>query len=174
VLPFILLKLLAFIPGGNLLKGTSGKLILIGLAVAAVAFFAWRFIEGIKEDALNEVFAKQATQLIEQQQKQFDLRNKVRDKGDQIQTEVIQDRQTLILEIERLRNDVRGSKPEDDGEVAPVLANVIEHLRRMQEVQKPAEESTLDKTARKLGETAKDLQETGNSAIDKWKKGLSR
>jgi len=171
VLPFILLKLLAFIPGGNLLKGTSGKLILIGLAVAVVAFFAWRFIEGIKEDALNEVFAKQATQLIEQQQKQFELRNRVRDTGDQIQTEVIQDRQALILEIERLRNDVRGSKPEDDGEVAPVLANVIEHLRRMQEVQKPAEESTLNKTARKLGEATKGLKETGNSVIDNWKKG---
>ena len=171
MLPFVLLKLLAFIPGGNLLKGTSGKLILIGLAVAAVAFFAWRFIEGIKEDALNEVFAKQATQLIEQQQKQFELRNRVRDTGDQIQTELKQDRQALILEKERLRNDDRGSKPEDDGEVAPVLANVIEHLRRMQEVQKPAEESTLDKTARKLGETTKGLKETGNSVIDSWKKG---
>jgi len=41
----------------------------------------------------------------------------------------------------------------------------------MQEVQKPAEESTLDKTARKLGEATKGLKETGNSVIDNWKKG---
>lgn len=162
---FLGLKALSFLPFGNFLRGTMGKLLLIGIVLAAVAFAIWKWKESIREEAYNQIYSQQAEQLIKEQQEEFRRMQEVIEKGNKIQSKTVEDRHELILEIEKLRNEARTAPSEKDGEVAPVLKETIESIREIENRQ--PEKKTVGE---KVGEAVDETVSTGNKAIDAWKK----
>jgi hypothetical protein len=175
VIPFFAAaKLLAFIPGGNLLKGTTGKLILIGLAIAAIIFLVWRYNEHIRAEVYNRIYQEQAEQHLKEQKEEFERSQRIFKEAQDATLRLSRENEKRARDIERLRSQVRSSAPEDDGPVAPVLKNALESIRVI-EAGTPPPEKTLGE---KVGDTVKGAVDssvdTGNKAIDEWRRKLDK
>lgn len=175
-MPFFALKFLSFLPFGNLLRGASGKLILILGIVLVIAFGIWKIRHDIFESAYNQIFAEQAVELVKQQKREYEKFQELASERERFLDERARSREELIIEIQRIQSIVDYSRPEDDGEVAPVLREVISHLRSLEEATKPKqkkpkkEPSLLDKLKDKVPSFRGETEKSDNSVIDKWKK----
>ena len=175
--PLFLLKGLSFLPFGSFLK--NPKVLIGGILIIALVFVYFKWKNNIIERVENEIYTEQAEALLEQQKREFETQQRLQEEAARHTQRLAQQRETLIRDIERLRGDVRSSAAEDDGDVAPVLANVIEAIRaREGTLTKPAAAPTLGERTDALLEDGADavdeLRETGNSAIDEWRKKLKR
>ena len=173
-MPFFALKFLSFLPFGNLLRGASGKLILFGGLALLIAFGVWKIRQNIYERAYNEVYAEQAEEILTQKQREYEKLEELTNAREKFLGDRQRSREELILEIQRIRSFIEYSRPEDDGEVAPVLRDVITHLRSLEasttKPEKPKEEpGLLDKLKDKVP-SFEEIEKSGNSIIDKWKK----
>lgn len=178
-IPFIAAKLLSFLPFGNLLRGTSGKLILVGLAAAAVAFLVWKWKDNIRNEAYDAIFSRQAEEVIKEQKKEFEKLQKAIESSRQIERNVLEKRQKLTVETEELIKEIRQANAEDDGPVAPVLKMSVEFIRDREATKKGTKtvvDKAIDVTKKAVEATGKAVDkagESGNSVIDAWKKGLA-
>lgn len=177
-MPFFALKFLSFLPFGNLLRGASGKLILFGGLALVIAFGIWKIRHDIYERAYNEVYAEQAEEILKQKEREYEKLEELAKFTDEFTGDHYRSREELIIEIQKIRSMVEYSRPEDDGEVAPVLRAVIDHIRSLEaktakvKVEEPKEEpSLLDKALDKIPYIGDESEESsGNSIIDSWKK----
>ena len=170
-MPFFALKFLSFLPFGNLLRGASGKLILFGGLALLIAFGVWKIRHNIYERAYNEVYAEQAEEILKQKQSEYEKLEELTNAREKFLGDRQRSREELILEIQRIRSFIEYSRPEDDGEVAPVLRDVITHLRSLEastvKLEEPEKEPGL---LDKLKDKVPSFEKSGNSIIDKWKK----
>lgn len=169
-MPFLALKFLSFLPFGNLLRGASGKLILVLGIVLVIAFGVWKIRHDIFESAYNQIFAEQAEELVKQQQIEYEKLQELTSERERFLGERAVTREALVIEIQRIRSIIDYSRPEDDGKVSPVLREVISHLRSLegtttkQKEPKEKPSNVWDKVP-----YLEEIKESGNSIIDKWK-----
>ena len=175
-MPFFALKFLSFLPFGNLLRGASGKLILFGGLALLIAFGVWKIRHNIYEKVYNEVYAEQAEEILQQKEREYEKLEELTKIREELTEEHFRSREELIIEIQRIKSMIEYSRPEDDGEVAPVLRDVISHLRSLEErtakVKEPEKEpSLLDRVLDKVPYIGDETEKSsGNSIIDGWKK----
>lgn len=181
-MPFFLLKGLSFLPFGGIFKNPK---VLIGLIlIAVVAFGIWKWKASIKEAIYNQIYTEQAEQHIENQRREMERRQQLMDESNRAVRRAQEERQRLLREIESARQATRNVDPERNGTVAPVLEDALEFIRSRQGIAvapvEPAERTIgqrateiLD-SGREAAEDAvgrtQEAWETGNSAIDAWRK----
>lgn len=131
---FFWTKLLAFLPGGNFLRSTLGKIVLgVGLAVAVWAGFnLWlhNHDNSIRDAALTEFNQQQFLELERQreeyEQRIADLEESQAERVGRLEAE----RDAAQEEAEELINDLRsGEFDGDDDPSSPILQEAIRQLQ---------------------------------------------
>ncbi len=174
MLPFIIAKALAFLPFGGLLRGATGKMILILVVIVALGFAYWKFKDNIRTAIVNEINQKTAEQILQDKEDQILKQNlflirqrEINEQRLHEQKKQIENRNTLSIIIEK-------TTPEEDGPVAPVLRNVFEQINVFEGNVTPARENIKDVVDNDppsaLDRTVESIKSTGNSAIDAWRK----
>lgn len=155
---FIIAKLLAFLPFGNLLKGASGKLIMIAGVILLLVFLVWRYNSSIMEKATAIFNQQQLAETVEFQQREIERLHGIEGERNRAIEKAIADNETLLLIINGAKQDARDFEPSPASPVLQHTLRVIAELEKGDRV-----------------EDSKDVEPTGNSAIDAWKekaKGL--
>lgn len=186
-MPFFLLKGLSFLPFGGILKNPK---VLIGVIIVVVlAFGIYKWKSSIKEAIYNELFSEQVEQHMENQRKELERTRQLLEEGTQAVDNARKERQKLLTEIEDARTATRNVTSDQNGPVAPVLSEALNFIREretaagntgesaVEGVSEPREETLKEKLSNAVDSSlealkgAKDsVTETGNSAIDAWKK----
>lgn len=122
---FTVTKLLSFLPMGNMLRGTSGKIILIIGALVGLAFLVWQWKDAIRETVFNEIYAEQAQAALEDQQRRQEIIQDISEKNRELERELERTTRELTRKADEIEKSIKGSSDKDDGEVAPVLRNTL-------------------------------------------------
>lgn len=154
---FAAAKLLGFLPFGNLLKGGTGKLILIGMALVAALFLYWKWKDSIKEAVYNEIFAQQVETHLENQRKELEQLKRITAQREQAILDLIEQQKVILRDTSELVKRIESGNLED-GPVAPVLREAVEGLRSRLE---PEGEKLLNSAPRAP-------KRTGNAVIDEF------
>lgn len=158
MIPFFALKALSFLPFGSLLKGGSLKVILIGVAVAAVAFGIWKWKDNIKTAVYNEVYAEQQEQIIEKQKRQLELTERLMAERERAVQEALDAQAKLREAIQMDKMELRRQEFEAM-QVPPVISAALDIIRRAEHL------------PRKGGEQPPEAEKSsGNSIVDAWKR----
>lgn len=151
---FLIAKLLAFLPFGNILKGASGKLIMIAGVILLVVFLVWRYNHAITERVTAMFNQQQLQSTVVFQQKEITRLREIEAERNRAIEQSIKNNEALLLMIGKTKQEVRS----DD--FTPTTASpVLQHTLR----------AIAEFEAGKSEEVAPN-GETGNSAIDAWKK----
>ncbi len=151
---FLIAKLLAFLPFGNLLKGASGKLIMIAGVLLLVVFLVWRYNHAITERVTAMFNQQQLQSTVVFQQKEITRLREIEEERNRAIQQAIKDNEALLLMVGKTKQEVRSDdfKPEI---ASPVLQHTLRAIAGF--------ESGKTEEATPGGDT-------GNSAIDAWKK----
>lgn len=149
---FIIAKLLAFLPFGNLLKGASGKLIMIVGAILLVVFLVWRYNSVIIERATAMFNQQQLEETVAFQQREITRLHSIEAERNKAIEQAIADNEALLLMINGAKQDARGFEPK---QASPVLQHTLKTISEFENGERVVEE---------------EVEPTGNSAIDAWKK----
>lgn len=176
-MPFFLLKGLSFLPFGGLLK--NPKVIIGAIVIAALVFGYIKWKSAIKQAIFAQIYTEQAEQHIENQRREMERTQELMNESNRAVRQAQEKRHKLLTEIEAARSATRNVSPERNGTVAPVLSDALDFIRARQTAPEPAERTLGDKIGEAVDEGTEALQdaqesatETGNSAIDAWKKKL--
>lgn len=154
---FLFAKLLAFLPFGNVLKGASGKLILIAGVILLIVFMVWNFKEKIKEQVAAVFMQQQLEDTIVFQQQEISRLRGIEEERNSAIAKAIADNEALVIMINETKQEIRSDafSPEV---ASPVLQHAIKAI------------SEFEKGAGVVVEEPKGAEATGNSVIDAWKK----
>jgi uncharacterized coiled-coil protein SlyX len=150
---FIIAKLLAFLPFGNLLKGASGKLIMVIGAILLVVFLIWRYNNVIIERATAMFNQQQLEETVAFQQREISRLHSIEAERNKAIEKAIADNEALLLMINGAKQDARGFTPKT---ASPVLQHTLKTISKFEN--------------RERVEDTSEAEPTGNSAIDAWKK----
>ena len=161
MVPFVLMKALSFLPFGGLLKGGSLKMILIVAAVAAVAFGVWKWKDGIKTAVYNEIYADRQEQIIEDQQRQIALNERLMREREAAVAGYLDAQAQLREALAMNRMELR-RKEYEAMQVPPVINGALDIIRKSEHLPKeggeqPPDAGTLD---------------SGNSVVERWKRKI--
>jgi len=174
MLPFIFAKALAFLPFGGMLRGATGKMILILVIVGALGFAYWKFKDNIRTAIVNEINQETAEQILKEKEDQILKQNIFLIKQGELNEQLLHQQKEQIENRNKLSTIIENTTPEDDGPVAPVLRNVFEQINLFQGNVTPSSESVEDAVDNDppsaLDKTVESIKSTGNSAIDAWRK----
>ena len=157
MLPFVALKALSFLPFGSFLKGGSLKIVLIGVAVAAVAFGIWKWKDGIRTAVYNQVYQERVEEQLAAQQRQMELAERLMSEREKAVREAFEAREELQRLLARARTELRAEDFEA-GAVPPVIIRALELIKEA-ERGKANEDQKRDPGRPR----------TGNSVVDTWK-----
>ncbi len=157
MIPFVALKALSFLPFGSLLKGGSLKVILIGVAVAAVAFGIWKWKDGIRTAVYNQVYQERVEEQLAAQQRQMELAERLMSEREKAVREAFEAREELQRLLARARTELRAEDFEA-GAVPPVIIRALELIKEAE--QKKGDEDQERDPGR---------PRSGNSVVDTWK-----
>ncbi len=157
MLPFVALKALSFLPFGSFLKGGSLKIVLIGVAVAAVAFGIWKWKDGIRTAVYNQVYQERVEEQLAAQQRQMELAERLMSEREKAVREAFEAREELQRLLARARTELRAEDFEA-GAVPPVIIRALELIKEA-ERGKANEDQEHDPGRPR----------TGNSVVDTWK-----
>ncbi len=148
---FIIAKLLAFLPLGNLLKGLSGKMILYAGIALFVVFLVWSFKEKIKNQ-VEAVFKQQQLEdtLVFQRQEISRLTGIEAERNRAIE-KAIKTNEELILFIDKTKRKVR-SDAFTPTTATPILQEAIRSISEFENKEQETENTG----------------KTKNSAITAW------
>ena len=149
---FIIAKLLAFLPFGNLLKGASGKLIMIVGVILLLVFLVWRYNSSIMEKATAMFNQQQPEETVAFQQREITRLHGIEAERNKAIEKAIADNETLLLMVNGAKQDARTFEAQP---ASPVLQHTLETISKF-------ENGERDNTV--------EVEPTGNSAIDAWKK----
>lgn len=130
MLGFAASKLLGFLPFGNLLKGTTGKLILIGALIIGAVFMYWKWKDDIETAVYNELFREQVEEAMNEQRQEIERLKLLTEQRDAAIIQLLDRQRAITEDTDRVRETVRDESLED-GEVAPVLRETIRELRAL-------------------------------------------
>ncbi len=151
---FIIAKLLAFLPFGNVLKGASGKMILIVGVILFVVFLIWNFKENIKEQVAAVFMQQQLEDTIVFQQQEISRLRGIEEERNISIAKAIADNEALVIMINATKRDIR-SDDFTPQTASPVLQHTLKTIADFEKGEvKPTE---VEATG-------------GNSVIDAWKK----
>lgn len=174
-MPFFLLKGLSFLPFGGLLKNPKVIIGVIIVALLAFGYFKWK--SSIKQALFNQIYTEQAEQHIENQRREMERTQKLMNESNRAVNAAQEKRARLLREIEGARSQTRNVAPERNGDVAPVLSEALDFIRGRQSAAVVPERTFGDKVGDVVDDSAEaitgaqeSVKETGNSAIDAWKK----
>jgi regulatory protein YycI of two-component signal transduction system YycFG len=149
---FIIAKLLAFLPFGNLLKGASGKLIMIVGVILLLVFLVWRYNGAIVERATAMFNQQQLEETVKFQQREITRLHSIEAERNKAIEQAIADNEALLLMVNETKQEARGFTPKT---ASPVLQHTFKAISKFQNGERVVEE---------------EVEPTGNSAIDAWKK----
>lgn len=174
-MPFFLLKGLSFLPFGGFLK--NPKIIIGAIIIALLAFGYFKWKDSIKEAIYNEFYSEQVEQHLENQRQELERVKKLAEESNNAVQKAQEERNALIEDIEAARAATRNVDPERNGTVAPVLSEALDFIRARQASPEPADatldekmDNAVEKGLEALKGAQKRIEDTGNSAIDAWKK----
>lgn len=125
---FVLTKLLSFLPMGNVLRGTSGKFILIAGAVVGLLFIVWQWKDNIREAVFNEIYAEQAQAALEDKERQLETVREISEKNRELQNQLAQKNRQLEEKFDEARRNVSNVSEEEDDDVSKVLRDTIKFV----------------------------------------------
>lgn len=151
---FIIAKLLAFLPFGNLLKGASGKLIMVVGAILLVVFLVWRYNAVITERVAVMFKQQQLEDTIVFQQQEINRLHGIEEERNKSIAKAIKDNEALLLMVNGAKQEARSDAftPET---ASPVLQHTLKTISEFENGERVVEDK---------------VEPTGNSAIDAWKK----
>jgi len=119
-MPFFLLKALAFIPGGGLLKNVSLKAILILVALGAIGFGIWKWKDSIKAAVYDQVYRQQVEDQLNAAERELDLARRLAAQREADLQRALDEKQALVDRLSQSREELR------EGDYAPgVVPEVI-------------------------------------------------
>lgn len=144
---------MAFIPFGNLLKGASGKLIMIAGAILLVVFLIWRYNGMIIEKATAMFNQQQLEETVAFQQREITRLHSIEGERNKAIERAIADNEALLLMINDAKQVTRSFTPMP---ASPVLKSTLKAISEFEN--------------RERVEDTGEAKSTGNSSIDAWKK----
>lgn len=161
---FFLTKLLAFLPFGNLLRGTSLKIILIIGAILVVAFVYWKWKDNIRTAVYKEIFQEQVVNQLEEQEREFKRLQAIIAAREAALQRLLAQQKELAARYERVLADIQRGEY-DTGEVSEVLRVIVDQIRRT-ELGEPLRDSRPVSTP---PVPQPKPEQTGNASIDAWR-----
>lgn len=157
---FVLTKLLSFLPMGNMLRGTSGKLIIIIGAIAGLAFLAWQWKDSIQEAVYNEIYAEQAQAALEDKERRLETIRQVNERNRELQNQLDEKNRQLSKSFDKAERKIRDAPEDDDGQVSKILRDAIQFIgdRDLSSFDNNSAEETEDK----------EKTDTDNPWIKEW------
>ncbi len=170
-MPFVFAKLLAFLPFGNFLKGTSGKIILVVGLVGLLAFGYWKFKDNIRAEISDAFKQQQVEDLLVETKKEVERLRRIEEIRSQSLIAAIQVNEEIILAIQKGKQEIAGQKAT---EATRVLKDA---MRTILEIEGGTESSVaIEETTPTIEESPKEevkIEPTGNTWIDRWKKKVN-
>ena len=158
---FAILKLLSFLPFGNLLRGGSLKIIGIVGIVIALGLVYWNWKKGIEESVRDEVNTQILEERIREQEKRTQALLDISTRQNEIIASAIERNDVLLKDVETGRIKI-GSM-----EAKPASAPVESALNLIRDIE--AKDAAVPAEPKAEPE---EEESSGNSVIDAWKKKL--